>query len=195
MILDRRYLRVFAAWATLLATITGAAVTAEAGSSLAKFGGLDYVPRVCVLSVVRELGPSVATTASLFALVTWAHPFSFADVHSRLRRAVPGALLLALISLPAVLSLALASGFLTGWALFGIRWSTFYAGATKILLLDDLVATLAVFTVGAVIVGVMAWVILQRFAHVKWSLMRKIASLALALIALRLLVAGVGAMA
>lgn len=86
MFLNSRCLRAFAAWAGVLAIISGATVTAQAGFGLEKFDGLEYVPRVSALSVVRELGPGAATAAVLFALVTWAHPLSSVKSDHTFRR-------------------------------------------------------------------------------------------------------------
>lgn len=191
--LDGRYWRVFATWAAVLATINGVTVTVQAGFGLEKFGGLEYVPCVSAISVVRELGPGAATAAILFALVTWSHPLSLHDIRSQLPPTILRALLLALLSLPGALGVAVTASFLTGWAVFDISWSPFCTAATKTLVLDDLVAALTSFGANAIVVGAMAWATLPRLAQVKWSLFRKIASAWVALLALRLLFSGLEA--
>ncbi len=90
---DRRFWGAFGAWAAILAVLAGASVTIQVAFGLSKFGGLEYVPRVAMVSIVRELGPGSACGALVLSLITWAHYLSVEQLCDRRERILPVAIL------------------------------------------------------------------------------------------------------
>lgn len=121
-----RFCRVYAIAVVALAAFVGVLTAFQYGLGLGKFGGHEYMMRVVLLSALRTLGPGVAGSALLIALVVWAHPLPVPRLEHELPRFIrrgalvsaPGYLVAAAVSV--ALGFAVANlGFAVPWSLVG----------------------------------------------------------------------------
>lgn len=174
-----------ATWCALLGALSGFAMTIRFGSAFSRFGGLEYLPRLIWLSVVREWGASVATSAAVLALVTWAHRFDLDHLERCLRSVLLRGFFAAFVALPLVTLVALATSFVTGLGVYGIDWRTFSSASMQPLRPMDWVVGLESATIGATFTALTAWLFLPLLARSGWRLPAKLAVTWLWLVASR----------
>jgi len=164
----------FASWTFVLSYIAGAAVTVCVGLGLSKFDGLDYVPRIASLSILRELGPGAAASAAVLSLVSWAHRCGPAQLLLIIRGTLVRAFLGVIAILPVATAIALASSFVTGCGLYGITRSSFVAGAIQTLTPDDCAVGLKVAIASVLLLGPLLRIALPALSRLAWSLPLKL---------------------
>jgi hypothetical protein len=188
---EARFFWAFAAWALLLAVTIGSVLTLQVADGLTKFGGLEYLARVTSLSIVRDLAPGAAATATFLALIVWSHPLDAATLRARLRSTIGRALLTALASLPLVTSVAVGTAMLTARVFHGVSWGASLSATVQTIHPADLSAALEVLGVYAGGVGLLAYFSLAPFNRMGWSLSLKIVAAWVALFAVRPVLVGI----
>lgn len=168
-----RLLLLQAAIACVLSIVVGAAVAVQFSTGLEQFGGLEYGPRVVVLSAVRALGSGVSAQAALFAMVAWTHRVDAGTVTSRLLRGAPWVAVAALLATPVTISLTAMSGLVTLHWLYDVPWSG-VAGAPEALDRSDLLAAGLTWVRGALFAGVFLWFVVPLMSRRSWSLLCKL---------------------
>jgi hypothetical protein len=161
--------------AVALSLVVGVAATIQVSSGLSKFGGLEYAPRVILVSAVRAYGGSVSTLSALLALLAWTHRVSADAVRQHLRRAAPWALSFAALATPVTTGLAVASGLLISHWVYGVSSETIGAARSTLVLREDVPAAAFGFAVNALFYGAFCWLVFPAMRRRSWSLLRKIA--------------------
>lgn len=162
-------------WTFVCAIASGAGITLQSGHGLFQLG-LEFLPRVASLAIVRELGSSAATCGVLFALVTWTHGLSIAAVRDCRSRAIPCALLASLAGLPAALAVGLASSLLVAHFGYDVSVADYRAAALQTVRLRDFLSAVLGFGFHAGAVGVFSWYVLPLLARLGWRLLPKLAA-------------------
>jgi hypothetical protein len=153
--------------------LTGSVTAAQFCFGLAKFGGLEYAPRVGVISGVRVFGPATSTLAALLALLVWAHRLDADAVRPNLIRAAPRALVMALVATPITTALTVFSGFFVAHWIYDVPWHAI-AASRSALTLGDISAAADTFVVNAALTGAFCWFVLPPMTRRGWSLFQKI---------------------
>lgn len=163
----------YAAIAFVFSCLVGSADALQAGFDLGKFGGLEYVPRVVLISSVRVLGPATSTSAALFALLIWADRLALDAIRSTLVRVAPRVFLMAFVGAAVTITFGVCSGFLTAHWVYGVPWEA-VAASPDVLTLSDLPAAAGSFVLNAALVGAFCWFALPAMTLRAWSLAQKI---------------------
>ena len=158
--------------AVALSVLVGAATTVQFSFGLAKFGGLEYLPRVLVLSMSRVFGTGVSASASLFALLVWTHPLDENAIRPSLLRAAAWCLGVVILMSPIAATLAIASGFLTSRWAYGVPWDLILA-SRWVPALADLPAIGLILVQDVALAGAFCWFALPLMTRRSWSLLRK----------------------
>jgi hypothetical protein len=164
---------------TVLSIVVGTLMSAQFGFGLAKFGGLEYVPRIVVLSGVRLTGAGASAAASLFALLVATHRASSASVRPMLRRLASASLGLAVAGTPAAVLVVVGSGFLLTHFSYGLAWQLL-ADSTSVITRDDLLAATYNLLRNLAVVAGLAWFAWPQMAERSWSLARRVIATLLA---------------
>lgn len=160
--------------AVAFSVLLGIVTTVQFATGLLKFGGLEYAPRVTVLSVVRDgVGSGASAAAALFAVLVWTHRVEAHAVRSHLRRAAPAVLLVALAATPVTIAVAVASGFLTSNCIYGVPWSLI-AASRFFLTLQDLPPAGYILLESLALNSAFCWFALPFMRRRSWSLPQKI---------------------
>jgi hypothetical protein len=167
------------------AVLAGSAATVQFCFGLARYGGLEYAPRVTVISSVRVLGPATSASAMLVALLIWTHQLDADVIRKALVRAAPRVLLAALISVPVTTALAVSSSLLVANWVYDISWHAI-ASSRAVLRLGDVPAAIEVFVVCAGLTGTLCWFALPVLKRRAWSLVGKLGAAWVAAIVARI---------
>jgi hypothetical protein len=167
------------------AVLAGSVATVHFCFGLAKFGGLEYAPRVTLLSSIHALGPAVSAWALLLALLIWTHPLDADAIRPSLLRAAPRALLVALVSVPVTTTLAASSSFFVTHWLYDVPWNV-VAASRSVLSLSDFPAVIETFVSNAALAGALCWFTLPVLRRRGWSLLQKLGATWVAAILLRI---------
>jgi hypothetical protein len=168
-----RLLSMQSAIGAILSLVVGVVTTVQFSFGLVKFGGLEYAPRVLILSAVHDYGPGVSAAASLYALLVWTHEFQPNAIRPCLVRAAPWTLGLVALTAPLAVLLAVVSGNLvSNWA-YGVPWDLIGA-SHRIVTLGD-VADGGLGLIGNLFVsGVFCWFALPIMSRRSWALLHKL---------------------
>lgn len=118
-------------------------------------------------SLVRATAPAASGSASLLALLLWAHPLRPAAVQAQLRRT---SLRVAAVSIPGYL-VAAGVALLTGWALLGAVLAVPVLGGVSA---PDFALGAAYAAVDAALILALAWRFLPRLQQTSLSLPAKL---------------------
>lgn len=180
----RRLLSLQSLIATTFSVVVGIINTAQFSFGLAKFGGLEYAPRVLILSVVRVMGPGVSTAAALYALVVWTHELDPSAIRLQLRRSAPWTIGLILLIDPLATIVAIASGNLISHWVYGVPWDLIRS-SHRILTLHDVTAAGLALVESTVLTCVFCWFALPVMRRRSWSLLQKLGATWVAFVVLR----------
>lgn len=162
--------RLFVIWGTAIAAVSASIITFQSGFGLRKFGGLEYVPRLLALALVREMGPGAATSAALIGLVHWTHRYDVDQLRSCLGQVRARGYLGSIVMLPVATLVALASSFSTAFVVYGITWATYSSGMAETLAMADFAVALGGTFVSGLILMLTSLFLLPTFARFSWSL-------------------------
>ena len=158
----RRVALSFVVAASIVATLTGAAIALEMGFGLGKFGGLEYLPRVLALAGARELGAASSAAGALYAFLIWSQAVPAVRLRAQMRRAGPA---LALLSIP-VTAFAVLVFITAGMATACFAYDVSFAmvvSASSGFQASDIPAALVSLLVGLAIASLYCW-----FAYRQW---------------------------
>ena len=168
------------------ASLAGSVTTIQFCFGLARFGGLEYAPRVSVMSSVRVLGPGTSVSATLIALLIWTHRLDAGAVQPTLSRAAPRALLVAILSVAATTALAASFGFFVAHWVYDVPWDAI-AKSRTVLSLSDIPAAVETFVGSAALASAFCWFALPVMRRRSWSLAEKIGATWAAAILVRII--------
>jgi hypothetical protein len=154
----------------------GVAQTLQFGTGLGRFGGLEYVPRVIVLTTVRALGAGAAMLVTTVSTAIVLHQVGRATPGVKVARDrrvlwLGGATLATFLVVCAFTGLAAS---LTSAVAFSTRMSTFLVEGWSTLTLRDLAHGTALASVDAVIVAVLLPLVSAWMTAPKRSLLMKL---------------------
>ncbi len=159
-----------ALWSTGLAALSGVAMTLKLGRLLVVFHAEGLLPLGVALSLVGVFGPGCASAAALLALVHWAQ----ARAPLKRREVLPFALTRGLggcvAALPLTVCIAMASAFVTGFAVFGVDGATFSAEAAKGLTPHDLAWSVTRAAASGLFLMLASGLLLPAFERRGWPL-------------------------
>jgi hypothetical protein len=164
----------YSVWLTLLAVLTSVALTLQTGFALSKFGGIELVPRITTLSIIRVQAQGVVFSAALFAWISATHdspkPFIRSKFWATARRLV--------LTWPLAYAFATLLGILASAAalrlLFGLPWRTSFQEVSASLLIGDAIFGFAVTIPHAALLIAVSWFVTPRLAGLPWGLARKL---------------------
>jgi|SRR6185369_11490727 len=182
----RRLFCIHCVVASAFSILLGVVVTVQYSFGLAKFGGLEYAPRVLAFGVVRVLGGGTSVAAMLYALLVWTHPLNADSIRTQLLRAAPATVGLVLLTAPFTTALAVLSGDLTSNWVYGVSWALIFESRSAVTGSDFAAATL---TLGEnlVVASVFSWFLLPLMRRRSWSLLRKLGTTCAILFVARLI--------
>ena len=185
----RRLVMLQLAIACSFAVVAGSLSTIQFCFGLAKFGGLEYAPRVTVLSSVREVGPAVSASATLLALLVCTRRWDAEVIRASLLRAAVWVILVAVAGVPPTTIVALASGFFVAHFGYGVPWAAIEASRSAVTWADSF-GTLQTFAWCVSVDALFCWFALPAMSRRSWSLAQRVGATWASAVAVRLLVAG-----
>ncbi len=159
--------------AVALSVLVGTVTTVQLSAGLSKFGGLEYVPRISVLSAVRVLGPAVSGCAGLFAILIWTHRVGPIALRRQVLQAGPWVALMTLLAVPLTTALLAGSGFLISTCLYRVPWET-VATSVRTITIEDAAAALSAFAWSVSFSAAFGWFAFPAMSRRSWSLTRKV---------------------
>lgn len=168
-----RLWRLLARWSALLAVLSGVATTLQAGFGLSAFDGLEYLPRVTSLEIVRVLAGGAANAGTVLAIVQWAHPCESAQLRNSWRPTMIHGVLAIVVVSPVVALLALLSSFVVAAAAYGITWYAFLGGVQRTVTAGDCIFGLVETTVSGIVLVPLIGFLLPVLARMRWTLVTK----------------------
>ncbi|HET9931540.1 MAG TPA: ABC transporter permease [Polyangiaceae bacterium] len=189
--------RVFWGWwggaLVALPLLAGAVTAVQSAHGLAKFGGLEYAPRVCALSVVREIAPASGTGAAVIAAVAWAHRVGTNSAASHLRSLYARFAVVSVGAFPfAAFVATVSSASVLAW--HGISVVASWALAANVVAMSDVAAGLLLSALHALVALGLTRVGLIRLTRSSWGLGRKLSVAWAALIGINTLFGAVGSL-
>jgi phospholipid/cholesterol/gamma-HCH transport system permease protein len=168
-VLDARILRLALVIGAAFGIGIGCVEAIQFGFGLQRFGGLEYVPRVVVLSLVRADGPAIALSAVCYAALFVFHR-SRADVPAAAAARARTGLFVAggvLVVSPLATVLGTMASALTLAAVYGHGVAAFAASVRETLLWSDVVAGIVLTAAYAAAAGLFVPRLAPRLGRAK----------------------------
>jgi hypothetical protein len=185
--IDARILRLAVGIGAAFGVCVGCVEAVQFGFGLQRFGGLEYVPRVVVLSMVRANGPAIALSAACYAALFVFHR-SRADVPAAARARtglfVAGAVLL--VSPLATVLGTIGSAFALA-AVYGQSVAEFGASAKETLLWSDVRAGIVLTAAYAAAAGIFVPRLAPKLGRAGFHFALKLAAVSVVLFAAHLI--------